>query len=451
MTTYPLVRLVDEPDPSATVRFDFNAVPLTWPDHDGFDLGAPPLLGAPDATGNEYGLRTLSFRLAVNGTEATALRLQSDLARELQRREGWLLFQLSPSAAPVWFKVYRSSPGAVSLAYVVNDRAENLWVIGLSLAAEPFGYGEEEVLGPFTVDNDPASGVSLLLPSIVGDAPAPLVARLSLGAGSEYLSPVLHMVATPTASRFETFDAATTLGGLGVVAVAEGTASGGTAARISFSGSTPRTALSSTPPRTPGRHLLFARVRTTTTGTAATLTGGGDAAVDSRTVTLPASGWGWVCLGEYAFPRGNQPPASFGDYQPVGALGLVAVTVTRTAGTGDVDVDQLLFLPVTPPGGYATHAHFEGDLVNVTAPWTWFLDGQERRVYFADLTTTPAGFPAGLAVPMPRGEFPVVHPGLNNQLILLRRQYLEGYNDVLSDTTTLEVRYRPRWLWLAGG
>jgi hypothetical protein len=44
--TYPKVRFVSSPDTSADVRFDFNTAgewsdDETWPEHDGFSLGAP--------------------------------------------------------------------------------------------------------------------------------------------------------------------------------------------------------------------------------------------------------------------------------------------------------------------------------------------------------------------------------------------------------------------------
>src|SRR5690606_10609402 len=94
---YPLVQFVDAPDPSATVRFDFNARG-TWaddevrPNHDGFSIGVPQLIGEPDSVAVEYDLRTLSFSLMVAGSRLVALRAQRDLAREILRPSNWLMF-----------------------------------------------------------------------------------------------------------------------------------------------------------------------------------------------------------------------------------------------------------------------------------------------------------------------------------------------------------------------
>lgn len=127
--SFPLVKFVDSPKPTAAVRFDFNVESSDAPRRvggEGFTLGVPTLEGDPDAVEVSYGWRELLVPHRVNGSKQSALAVLSTLSRELLRPTNWLLVQLDALTAPVWFKTYRTAPAALSLdrVYVNTETGE---------------------------------------------------------------------------------------------------------------------------------------------------------------------------------------------------------------------------------------------------------------------------------------------------------------------------------------
>ena len=448
--TYPLVQLVDQPDLAATVRFDFNGDDLRWPDHDSFDLGSPPLLGDPDGVGSEYGLRALAFRLMIRGgSHAVALALQAQLARELQRNENWLLFQLSPTAAPVWFKVYRSSPGAVSLAEVdVDDETGSTWQIGVSLVADPFAYGERVILGPYTVTNSPSVGVNpmrVTLPDIKGDAPAPLDIWCD---GSYYTFGLVAL----SQVRLPWKEAEDCTLGTGTTVAALAGASGGQVATISFgdtshtlrltwdldvdlAGDDIRTYLTQHP-----EVRVVAQVGVgPSVGVYTIQAQAGSVLGDKVTIDLsraPNSTW-LVDLGVLSLTTGAAGEA------PTDDLPDVELIVGRTSGTGSLNVDFLLLV--------ATEQVLTFGAELATSALMTFVDSEREQIVPVTGTIDAPRLranPPGAA----RGGFPKVHPGEATELMWIAGS--GAFDPVaainMAGTADLTLAYRPQHLYLAG-
>lgn len=71
MSSYPLVKFVDSPSTSATVRYDCNdqaGTPVKKVLE--FDPGVPTLEGDPDAVGQQWGFRSPSITHTIKGTNA---------------------------------------------------------------------------------------------------------------------------------------------------------------------------------------------------------------------------------------------------------------------------------------------------------------------------------------------------------------------------------------------
>src|SRR4051812_35987491 len=123
MSSWPLVKYVDAPATTATVRYDFNDQvpnPATGPAKKvtDFDPGVPTLEGDPDAVGQSWGFRSPSITHTIKATKAQAMAALSAVSREQLRRTNWLLFQPSAAQQPVWFKTYRTSYEPLSLDQV---------------------------------------------------------------------------------------------------------------------------------------------------------------------------------------------------------------------------------------------------------------------------------------------------------------------------------------------
>lgn len=221
--TFPLVRLVDAPDPSATVRYDFSDAGALAPRRvraDSFTLGAPSLDSAVDAVSPLYGPRSLGFDHQIEGLEADADAALAVISRELLRPSNWLLIQRTAFSRPTWWRLYATGPGALSWDRVYVDTSSgdpgslpSTWVLPVTLTAENFGYGERITLGPYTVTQNITAThpMRVTLPTIHGDAPTALRVALTNGAVASFEgSEILLGCTSGTADlAVETFDIGT--------------------------------------------------------------------------------------------------------------------------------------------------------------------------------------------------------------------------------------------------
>lgn len=465
---FPIAQLVSAPELDAEILFDFNDG-LSYPAGDDISLGSPPLLGDPGGVGAEYGYRTISFTLVVKDDEVGAMRQHSDLARQLMRDIVWFRFQLSENTPSVWYRCYRSSPGASSMGQWYRDRYENQWQIDVSLVADGMGVGES-ISHDVTIGNDPATGgLSTLLPDIRGDAPAPLVIDLA-GNDLTYVQPWLSVCPLERARTwpgtvFWQLDSGTLENGA-VAQSAPINSSGGTRIRVPVSSDTGdqrRTTVQVSPPFA-GRYRVFARAgfeMVSTTGTVVvTVRGAGSAVSQPMRTTLTYAGIGglgpqmfMVDLGVFTFPKGNVPtsrPYTLG----LGGIGVaLTLDVTDTAANvGSFYLDYAVAVPCDLPldaVGPCTTLDFENS-ARTLGTVTLRINGEDGVAQEVAGTTYSNSNPE-----TPAGEFPTVTPGAQNVLTLLpRRTALSGTTpmrtDRIADSNAVKVSYRPRWVWYPG-
>lgn len=462
-STFPLVQFVSSPDADAEIYYDCNDG-LSWPEHDGFSLGAPPLLGDPGGIGAEYGFRTIAFSLLVYADEATAMRQHSELARQLTRDVVYLRVQTSPTAPPVWYRCVRSSLGESSTADVYIDRHENAWRIAVRLVADPFAQGER-VSHEVTIANDPAAtnGLSVALPDIRGDVPAPLSIDITSGT-TIYIRPWLSVCPLEGSRSWAGavfVQAETGQLGTGATVLAASGASGGSRVQIPMTSSTDEdraVAWPVTPPYA-GRWRVFARVgyESTTAGDMTLRLRGAGAAVSQpnktvTTFTLGGTHTFMADLGVYTFPKGNMPTSHPYRLTSGGVILNAWWTPTGNAA-GRLLVDYIVAVPCDLPldatGPCVTTDFRTRD--QTLGSVTLRLNADDAVVQ--EFTTGAAAPTFALSEPeTPAGEFPQVTPGALNVLTLLTRRSSERgrERDSVTDSTTMTVSYRPRWLYHAG-
>lgn len=476
---YPLLKFVAAPSLDAAVRLDLNedsrhsGIRL-WPGKNGWTIGNPTMEGDPDGIGVEYGPRTLSFTLNVEGAKPLALAKHSAVARELLRDGNWLLFQLSPTTAPVWFHTYRTQPGELSFEHVTSGGGLDRWRIAMTLTAEPFAVGARVVLDPVTIRNNPAAtggGVlpaRVVLPEILGDAPTPLRVELSpsnrgVMSGFRWL---MHNHATdgpavaPIVWDIGTGDAWTA-----------GTDTGAGVANAAYVGGSYRPVTFATvdvlvdrikgvaPTPVPnGRYRVLARVARSDTDSTFQLRFGsyiflgyryGDTAVMDREPSGSAGHATWVDLGDFNFPVGASAPPAYGLTAPAPD---VALQVARTSGTGQARIDAIMLIPIDVATTVETRT------LTASSRVAAFFDNNGWDVWDGDVEgywkTTPDRT-AGVAslVPTHTGGFLRAVPDATNVLTLLQNLNGPGFNgqdnhDNITADTHVVLSYHPQHLWI---
>lgn len=478
-SVYPLFKLTSAPDVSATVLFDFNNVDSPsqqiYVNAGGFSIGVPSLAGDPDSIFPQYGSRTVSLGVSIVGSRAYAMGKVSVAAGLLLRDNCWLMFQLSSTTQPAWFKLYRPQPGDLSFDGLDLDRTKNTWGWQISLPAEPFAYGARVTLGPVTINNNPAAGTnpcSYVFPAIKGDAPAPLTAQIYPGA--ETCSNALLGVAPLPSSWAGPYVWQSSAFGPGVDTSAtettDSTFSASNYRSISFSTSqalVPRLSgvVPAMPPR--GRYRLLARVARSDTSSAFTVQGaikqqtGGTVAGSIQTVSGPSTAATWatlVDLGSFAFPAGGDLP-TLPTLSGSSVPAELEFRAGRTSGTGSLRVDYFLLIPEMVNGEAARNLRIDNSANGFWgSPWdSLVVDGDSDRTAWLYISSE-----AFFAAPALSGGFPVVTPGFTNVLHFIPHidptAIVNGglggtlnNADSISATTQVTLSYHPRWLFIGDG
>lgn len=378
------------------------------------------------------------------------------LMRELDRPLNILRYQAGTST-PVFFRTYRSGPDSVDFDPVTRE-------VTVTLLAEPFALGEEEVLSPVTVANDPAlaNGMVLDITAPKGDVETPLYLTVASGVigtgrrvsafatrrrGTVSATPLLLQAESMTLVNSSTLPGSdVTMSGGGNSYVRTGGVATNMLTRLQTATRFPSSA--STDAR--GTYRVFCRCRQTV-GTDVMamrlLWGGTDVQVTNDTVTLPTDvGPGAVTiklidLGLVQIPVGFDPESRGLSGVEIAAEGLfVALQSQRLSGSGQLEFDYLLFLPADdrmmmvkwPESATVTDLVVEG--------------GPTPAVYArnasAQITSTQA--------PQISGGGLMITPGRTNRVFFVRDvgigTSLTGSGDSLVATTSLTPSYFPRYL-----
>jgi hypothetical protein len=466
---------VDSIAAAPTIRLTIHSGPAgPWILRDGSRFDPPPLrrsipqsLLADGAapTSAAYDNRTISLRLQLHdrGTQMdadpAATHLQA-LMRELDRPTNILKLQAGTSA-PVFFRTYRSGPDTIDWDPVNREAT-------MSILAEPAALGLEEVLSGVVVTNDPAAAANGLFLDITapkGDVETPLFLTVSngvVGTGRRRSAISVRRRGTPSATplflQAESMSLATNVTLPGADATMSG--AGSNYARISYTGTTALVQRLSTTTRFPstasidarGTYRAFVRVKQNTGTDVHTMRlrhGGADVQITNATVTLPQDvGAGaptrkLIDLGIVQIPTGYDPVERGMSGVELATEGVfLAIDAGRTSGSGTLDVDYLMLLPVDD----LARAMFIDWPANATVTDFVVEGGTSPSVYARNasgqVTSTQAVEIAGLG--------PMITPGVTNRVFFHRDvgtgTSSTGSGDSVTATTTLTPSYFPRYV-----
>lgn len=479
--TYPLARLVDAPDPSATVRYDFNDRDAAAPrsvQRDSFTLGAPSLQTAVDAVSPLYGDRALGFTHFVKGAKSDALSAIAVISRELLRPSNWMLVQLDAVTRPTWWRLRATGPEALSLARVYVETATgdpgslpDTWELPISLTAENFGYGERITLGPYTVVQNSIGThpLKVELPTIKGDAPAKLRVSVTPTTGAAWRD--AEWLIGCSSGSADMVDPVVNIGDSdgftpssgGAVSTGDADFLGGDYRTMTLT--TVQKSLSTTtlPVTTRGRYKMLLRGQfddpslgpTDDDTTIIFKVQNGDLFGQTTTLAIGFDAYeGWVDLGEVTFPSGVRLPDDLGNTISARTLYLFMSTA---ASTVTAKLDALKFIPIGGPTVDAAtllrpKGRRDGNLLIDTfgAGVTATYDGDDQLAWFSDGTGVLD------ITPTLSGGFPTADPAAERNLltaIAISRGYFDPggpYITTAGATADLTAWYHPRLLYFDG-
>lgn len=481
MNMFPIAQLVESPDRDAQIFFNFNDNG-SYPEHESFVFGAPSLKGEPGSVNPEYDYRTISFNLVVPGDEDDVLRQHSALARQITRDTFYFRFQLSWRSEPIWFKCVRAAPGETSLADFFMDRIENTWKIAVTLIAEPFAMGERLEHSLTFANNPTAVGLAAELPPIRGDVPTPLIIEVAAG-DSNFIRPYLSVCPLESSRAwvnplpFWQAEAAKTIstGGASEVTTA---ASNNSRIRYNFTTTTTNNTFQrrltwDIAPPFPGRWRIFCRMGSNIVTESIRIEGSGEACVKSHKTILNSAEAVFstmVDLGVFSFPKGNMPvspgPNGPGGIRYTLANSGVGLNMGVPEGTaGNVWFDYIVAVPLDLPvdcKGEVTTLNFR-DEDRTRGLVALRIDGEEGIVQEIGVNGV-----LGVGNPeLPAGNVLMATPGAKNIFTFLPRRAYTAIitvinptgpdtttdvfkpRDIIAETNTFKISYRPRWLYFS--
>lgn len=457
---------------AAATRLDLNGGPGGTPPvktlRDGTDLGAPPLervTASPvdrdgdTPTHSRYGSRTLTLALRVYGTAQTFAAFISDLTRELDRESNWLKWQPGDAPAPVFFPTWRTDISRVD--FTNAGVGNNKWDIEVAILAAPFALGPVVTGSAVTVNNDPAAASNPLgfsLPAIKGDVAAPLNLQFSTASMQAAGATVLlsaHTSPAATARVILQAESATRYTDTTLAGVTDSALSGSGNNYVRTSFATPEMVDRFGFPALNirfGSYKVLARLKKSTAGDVfdvrrAFYNTSGGTPFYGRTVRYGATsstGPHWLDLGTVALPAGPTPPGVAS-----GVVGDVRVQASRISGSGTLDSDCVVLVPVELP-----------DNPRPRTSLTWFARGDNALVvgYNSDddeVWTQQGGTVYGYAEAERGGSLPMVYPGYDNHVALVRHVGIRAGasgtvpSDTKTWTSTVTWSYQPRWLYVS--
>jgi hypothetical protein len=362
-------------------------------------------------------------------------------------------------STPVFFRTYADPDYAWDVMKTLTHESK----VTLQLEAEPFAFGTRVNAGTFTVSNDPAAGTNPCrfdITGVTGDVPTPLfmlaTSTGASGAPSGLVNKWAHfgMRRRGTPGNYSNvIQAEAMTQGTGAVVTADATMSGGSKSRIGFGtpGNTLR--LSDTFPDNGtavadarGEYRVYARCALTVgTDTISVQLGYGSSSAtavfnDAQSIANVTNPY-WVDLGKVPVPPYSDPVkhgyAGGADLKVL--LPFIGLWATRTAGTGSLDVDCLYFLPAD-----------DRTLITrfPTTDTTYAIDGTTREggsVYGVNTALDTIQTIASPPQIVGGGGFPELIPGQTNRIHMLRNVDVTGTGDAITNTTTIQCYYWPRW------
>jgi hypothetical protein len=456
--------------PAPGVRLDLNnEAPWATP-YDGFDLSPPGLRRAVASTllrdgsvypASAYDDRMVRFRLELHtANPVDAVTQLQALATEVDRPRNILKWQPDDASQPVYLNTIRSPMGRVTEV----PGGGGLRLFDVELLAEPFALGAQQVLAPITISNEPLAGVTnpqyATIPAaqVLGDVDTPAVLRFASPTvtGRQSLVAIRSRNLNGTFHTFhleEGNNAADTTEP-GVDVNMSGPSNNYT--RTTFAttpGMVNRVTYPSFPPvgftssAFRGTYRVFLRYRKSVAGDVirVRLLWGGvliPGAVVGQTVTLVQStDRRYADLGLVSLPAGADPETDgySGLLWPASGVPL-AVQAERASGSGNLDMDVLVFVPADERLCLVSWPDVSGLAV---------LDGIREMAYEQSWDDASAGpGPIGDALGIPTvGLFPAFAAGEDNRVYVMPCVGTTGTQDTLTDQTAMYATYWPRYLY----
>jgi hypothetical protein len=407
----------------------------------------------PGATAFDNRTIKLTLELIETTQDNAAVETQK-LVRELDRETNILEYRPTGASNSVFFRTYRSS--AEQIEDIIAAKALRDHTV--SILAEPFGLGLMETpVTAATVNNDPAhatNGCKLDITGIKGDVEAPLVLEYSGGASGANLPGLvagLRAGASPYPAVFRQAESLTL--GSDTASVADATFSGGNKARCTFAtvatmaarvtGSAPTGTLPAGVENR-GVYRVFARMAKTVSGDSikVRITQNGGTSFEQEVTLAATTAPQLVDLGKVAVNTTKPRTAGYGGTAVLSeTLPFVVVQAQRVSGTGNLDIDYLLWVPADARlsmwGTVAASA--SGSPVAV-------VDSPNELIYGAltPFGATPSvydGVPTGLI-----GGFPIVEPGDNRLILAVLNPANAAAGNVITTALTVTARYWPRYM-----
>lgn len=439
-----VLRFVDSVSASATTRLDLNddtAVlhvrEVAWnPPRLRRSVSQNVMRDGGYVGPSSYDLRTLvlSFDVIASDVDTLATHLQS-LARELDRETNWLMYQPAGATHPVFFKTYRSDV----TGFDDIPAASAFRQLTVELVTDPHALGLEETFtGSFSFA---ASGMTATCPTIKGDVAAPL--RLTVEATSPawfMLSAVASSSATSPAVLDTNAELGTPAPGLASATTGLGaTYYNGDAIRTTSLSTTANWGVAVDIPATlrPGRWRALARGRAASSGTFKVLVFEQNYG-QTYGVATSFIDYGVTDHGVWSIPNGNLRELSSSwsvadsEWQ---------VKVTRTSGSGEFDLDALIFVPVEMAEDVATSTLFVKAIIpSLSGTPVVEVDSENEAVsVYSGTTIGPTSAP-----PTAAGSFPVLVPGYTNTLYFVPQVWAAAWPSP-SGSTTYNGYYYPRY------
>lgn len=391
---------------------------------------------------------TLSLILLNDTTADAAATALQDLAHEIDRPGGNLLLWQPDTTAPVFFRTFRSDMRSIDWD-PVEKRAT------VTLLAEPFAYGLKETLSLATVNNDPAAGSNGLffdVSSVKGDVETPLClsapgTSLNVTGGRQGVVAVRRR-GTPSSAPFVLQGESMTVGTNTTLQPNDAAMSGSSNnyLRCTFtSASLQQRATMSTFPAAAGvdvrgTYRVFLRYRKTVSGDSiqVRILGLGDSqTVTNDTVTLPSgTDVRYVDLGLLSWPLGPDPVDDGYSRSALSVRGYsLQLDAGRTSGSGNLDIDALLFVPA------------DDRLAIIKWPinpsTSVIIDSTRDMVY----TTGASGEVRSTEFPQIVGGLPMVSPNQTNRIYFVRDVgSTSSGGDDKTGTVAITPYYWPRYL-----
>lgn len=202
----------------------------------------------------------------------------------------------------------------------------------------------------------------------------------------------------------------------------------------------------SSSPDVRGTYRAYARVRKSVAGDVMTMqlawgTSGGPESVYGDMVAPGAiPDPQLVDMGLVSFPSGPDPLVDGYSGTPLPVRGqYMTLYAGRTSGTGNLDIDYILFVPADDRLAVIQWAQLGGAGADFAV-----VDGISRSIYGLSAAGEVFGGPAPSGM---TGGFPMVTPGTTNRVYFLRTLGSQGATiDSVTDSTAITVDYWPRYL-----